>query len=105
MPLTEPYPTEFRVTGPAGNVVVFDSRLWHAPPTNQSSEPRVALAVRYAPWWLDVDVLTPGTDQRKRMVDETGERENVVPALTRDVFNQLPDEVKPLFRHIVAADS
>jgi hypothetical protein len=96
-----PYPSELLVTGNAGSVILFDSRLWHCPNTNQSSETRVALAVRYAPWWLNLDLLRPGSDERKRMVDEPGATENQVPPVPAAVFEQLPPNVKPLFRHWV----
>ena len=85
----EPYPTEMRVEGAAGSVLVMDSRLWHATAPNCSDRPRCALAVRYAPWWLNVDVLMPDSDERTRMVDETGSKENVVPRQSRRMFTML----------------
>jgi ectoine hydroxylase-related dioxygenase (phytanoyl-CoA dioxygenase family) len=100
-----PFPGETHASGPAGSVLVFDSRLWHASAPNRSNEPRVALAVRYAPWWLDLEVLRPESDQRKRMVDETGAKENAVPSVRREVFDRLPERVKPLFRHWVEPSS
>lgn len=96
-----PYPSELLVTGKAGSVILFDSRLWHCPNKNPSSETRLALAVRYAPWWLNLDLLRPGSDERKRMVDEPGATDNQVPLVPADVFEQLPANVKPLFRHWV----
>ena len=97
----EPYPTELRVTGAAGSVVVMDSRLWHATAPNNAEEPRVGLAIRYAPWWLNLDVLMPDSVERRRMVEETGTKDNQVPAVPVEVFEELPAEVKPLFRHWV----
>lgn len=97
----EPYPTEMQVTGEAGSVLVFDSRMWHAAAVNRSSEPRVGLVVRYAPWWLNLDVLRPGSVERRRMVDETGRKENEVLPVPLQVFEALPANVKPLFRHWV----
>lgn len=96
-----PYPTEMQATGNAGSVLLFDSRCWHATATNKSDKPRVGLAVRYAPWWLNLDILMPGSEERKRMVDETGGYENQVPAVPTEVFDELPNDVKPLFRHWV----
>lgn len=96
-----PYPTEMQATGDAGSVLVFDSRLWHAVATNRSDGPRVGAPVRYAPWWLNLDVLMPGTDERARMVDETGANENELVPLPRDVYAALPEKTKPLFRHWV----
>jgi ectoine hydroxylase-related dioxygenase (phytanoyl-CoA dioxygenase family) len=95
------FPAEINATGPAGSVLVMDSRLWHATAPNQSEAPRVALAVRYAPWWLNLEVLRPESDERKRMCDEIGARENTVPPIRREVFEGLPTKVKPLYRHWV----
>ena len=96
-----PYPTEMQATGDAGSVLIFDSRLWHAGAPNLSAEPRVGMAVRYAPWWLNLDVLMPGSDERKRMVDEAGGHDNEVPPVSSKVFEQLPQDLKPLMRHWV----
>lgn len=96
------YPTEYQVTGPPGAVLIMDSRLWHCSAPNDSDQTRIALAVRYAPWWLNLDVLMPGSDQRKRMVDEAAADENHVPTVPVEVFEQLPSAVKPLYRHWVA---
>lgn len=95
------FDNEINATGSAGSVLVMDSRLWHATARNRSNEARVALAVRYAPWWLNLDVLRPGTDERRRIVDEPGATANLVAPVRRDVFERLPDKVKPLFRHWV----
>ena len=99
---TKPYPTEMQATGRAGSVLMFDSRMWHATTTNYSDKPRVALAIRYAPWWLNLDVLRPGSVERARMVDETGRKENEVQPVPTHLYEALPAAVKPLFRHWVA---
>lgn len=96
-----PHPTEMQVCGAPGSVLVMDSRVWHATAPNRSGEPRVAVVVRYAPWWLNLDVLRPGSADRIRMVDEPGKTENEVPAIPADVYDSLPDDVKPLLRHWV----
>jgi ectoine hydroxylase-related dioxygenase (phytanoyl-CoA dioxygenase family) len=101
----ESFSTEFNVTGSAGSIVIMDSRLWHATAPNCSPRPRVALAVRYAPWWLNLEVLRPESDERKRMCDETGRTENIVPSINRDVFNGLPSCVRQLYRHWLAAEN
>jgi hypothetical protein len=95
----QPLLTEMNVTGPAGSVLVMDSRLWHATAPNQSAEPRVALAVRYAPWWLNLEVLRPESDERKRMCGESGKSENQVPSIQHDAFLRLPASVQQLYRH------
>ena len=98
---TAPYPTEMQATGEPGSVLLFDSRLWHATANNRSDKPRVGVAVRYAPWWLSLDVLMPGSDERARMSEEPGMKENPVPAVPRDVYDGLPNDVRPLFQHWV----
>ena len=100
----KPYRTEMNATGAAGSVLVMDSRLWHATAPNRSDLPRVAVVVRYAPWWLNLDVMMPGSVERARMVDETGEADNIVPLIQPHVYDGLPDDVKPLFRHWVGGN-
>ena len=95
------FPSEIRATGDAGSVLLFDSRLWHAISHNVSDRARVGMAVRYAPWWLNLDILMPGSVERTRMVDETGVMDNVVVPVPRHVYDGLPENVKPLFRHWV----
>ena len=97
-----PYPTQINACGPPGSVLVLDSRLWHATAPNRSSAPRTSVVVRYAPWWLNLEVLRPGSDERRRLAEETGIKENAVPSLPADIFAGLPAPVKPLFRHWVA---
>jgi hypothetical protein len=92
---------EIQATGAAGSVLVMDSRLWHATAPNGTGEARVALAVRYAPWWLNLAPLRPDSDARKQLCEETGLGENVVPAVRRDVLERLPEDVRVLYRHWV----
>ena len=103
--LKAPYRTEMQARGPSGSVLLFDSRLWHATAPNESNVPRVALAVRYAPKWLNLEVLMPGSDERRRLVDEAAGTENVVPPVSRAVYESLPDHVKPLYRHWVREEA
>ena len=100
VPLHEPHPDEISVSGEAGSVLVMDSRLWHAITPNRSDQPRVAMPIRYAPWWLNLESLRPGSDERARLTEE-GLTENTVPPVPPDVFDALPEDVKPLFRHWV----
>jgi hypothetical protein len=73
-PLTS-FKKEINVQGDAGSVLVMDSRMWHATSPNRMGVPRVvALVVRYAPWWLNLEVLRPESDERARMVTEAGRR-------------------------------
>ena len=99
--LLGPYPTEVNATGKAGDVLVMDSRLWHATAPNMSNRPRAAIVIRYAPWWLDLSVLMPGSATRERMQAATGKGENQVPPIPASVYAGLPDNVKPLFVHWV----
>ncbi|MBM3265062.1 MAG: phytanoyl-CoA dioxygenase family protein [candidate division Zixibacteria bacterium] len=92
---------EKRACGQAGSVLIMDSRLWHATAPNTTSEPRVAVVVRYAPWWLDLSVLRPDSPERSYMERVTGKKDNQVPLLTADGFASLPEDVKPLFQHWV----
>ena len=94
------HPEEVAVEGDAGSVLVMDSRLWHAISPNRSGESRVALPVRFAPWWLNLDSLRPGSDERQRLT-AGGLSENAVPPVPAEVFARLPEGVKPLFRHWV----
>lgn len=94
-------PGELQATGEAGSVLVIDSRMWHASAPNTTDEPRVSVVVRYAPWWLNTDVLMPGSAERARMVDETGASENEQPPVPKEVYDGLPGDAKPLFRHWV----
>ena len=84
--LLKSYPTEMQATGAAGSVLILDSRTWHATAPNRTDKPRVGMAVRYAPWWLNLDVLMPGSDERARIVDETGGNENEVAAVSPAIY-------------------
>ena len=97
----EALPGELNATGAAGDVLMFDSRLWHSTASNSTAEPRVALAIRFAPWWLDVSILRPGSRKRAQMVDEPGVLENEAPSLSRAVYDTMDEAVRPLFRHMV----
>ena len=94
-------PGELQAVGEAGSVLMIDSRLWHSSAPNITDEPRVSVVIRYAPWWLNTNVLMPGSVERAQMVDETGAAENEVPPVPQEVYDCLPEDVKPLFRHWV----
>ena len=95
------YPTERQVCGPAGSVLLMDSRLWHSISAHRGTAPRVAVVVRWAPWWLNLESLRPGSEQRQWLRQQTGLEDNDVPELPEGVFAALPAAVKPLFRHWV----
>ena len=92
---------ELQVEAKAGSVLLYDSRLWHAVAANTSAERRVALLVRYAPWWLNLNPTQPGSPEHQMMVAETGGKNYEVPALERAVYEQLPAAVQVLYRHWV----
>ena len=96
-----PYPTETQVRGDAGSVLLYDSRLWHAVAPNLSENPRVALIIRYAPWWLNLNPSMIGTPEHTAMVVETGGKNYESSPVRADVYETLPDDVKPLYRHYV----
>jgi hypothetical protein len=96
-----PYPTEMQVMGSAGSVLIYDSRLWHSVAANLSDEARVALIVRYAPWWLNLNPSHIGKPEHEMMVVETGGKNYEWQPLKRDVYESLPEDVKPLYRHWV----
>ncbi|MXX14922.1 MAG: phytanoyl-CoA dioxygenase family protein [Gemmatimonadetes bacterium] len=96
-----PYPSEMQVKGAAGSVLIYDSRLWHAVASNQSDQPRVALIVRYAPWWLNLNPSHIGKPEHEMMVVETGGKNYESIPLQKEVYDGLPEDVKPLYRHWV----
>ena len=96
-----PHPDEVHAEGTAGSVLLYDSRLWHAVAPNRANEPRVALIVRYAPWWLNLEVARPGSPEHEMMVIETEGKNYAQPALKPEAFAALPDVAKPLYRHLV----
>ena len=107
-----PHPREQRATGAAGSVLIIDSRLWHCIPPNPTNTPRVAFAVRYAPWWLDTSVVMPGSAARHRIVDGAGRPQDVggshagiplgnpsQPPIPPAIYARLPKETAALYEH------
>ena len=99
-----PHKDERSAVGEAGSVLLYDSRLWHAVAPNRSDRDRVALIVRYAPWWLNLTPTMRGTPDHERMVLETGGKNYDAIPVQSEVFDRLPDKVKPLYRHWVIDD-
>ena len=97
------YPDQVQAEGTAGSMLVMDSRIWHAVAVNRTSERRAALVVRYAPWWLNLDVFMPGSEERKMIVEEPGIFGSSYPAVSREAYESMADEAKPLFRHWLGA--
>ncbi|WP_417374723.1 phytanoyl-CoA dioxygenase family protein [Gimesia maris] len=96
------HPDELQATGPAGSVLLYDSRLWHAVAPNCSDESRAALIIRYAPWWLNLTPTIRGTPDHERMVLETGGKNYDAIPVRRAAFEKLPDNIKNLYRHWVS---
>ena len=72
-------------------MLVQDSRLWHTVGVNTSDAVRTSVVVRYAPWWLNVEV---GRGQ----VGFAGSNCAIVPP---DIFSRLHPKAKPLYAHRV----
>lgn len=96
-----PDPTETHAKGTAGSVLLYDSRLWHAVAPNLSDAARVALIVRYAPWWLNLNPTMIGRPEHTAMVVETGGKNYESTPVSRDVFEALPENIQQLYRHFV----
>ena len=99
------HPDERHAEGDAGSVLMMDSRMWHATAANSTAEARVSVVVRYAAWWLNLEILRPGSAERTMMADERGKTDNVVPPVPLSVFQGLDADVQPLFRHWVEEDA
>ena len=93
-----PHPDQLQVTGTAGSVLLYDSRLWHAVAANVSDDLRVALIIRYAPWWLNLTPSIRGTPDHDRMVLATGGKNYDAVPMRRTVFERLPADVQPLYQ-------
>ena len=99
--LNKPYPTEIQATGNAGSVLIFDSRIWHAAAVNHTEKRRTAAIVRYIPWWFNINLRRQGSIERALMVEEPDMVLDTSPLVPLSVYNSLPENVKPLFRHWV----
>ena len=96
-----PIPGELQVSAPAGSVFMQDTRVWHSGALNQSEYERTAVVCRYAPWWLNLNPTHVGKTEHTMMVVETGGKNYEQEPLRREVYEALPAEVKPLYRHWV----
>ena len=93
------YEDQINIKGKAGSVFVMDSRLWHASDVNKSDKRRTSLVVRYAPWWLNLEVFRPNSFDRKKIIEEKNKFGSLYPSVKKDAFFKINDEVKPLFEH------
>lgn len=88
VPIELSIPGEIQLSGPAGSVVMIDSRIWHSNASNPSPEPRVTILVRYSPWWLSL---------------EFGGRNRAY--IPRASYEAMPERVKLLYRHRAEGES
>jgi ectoine hydroxylase-related dioxygenase (phytanoyl-CoA dioxygenase family) len=102
VPRHAPLPDERQGVGRAGSMLFYDSRMWHAVAPNRSNAPRVAVTVRYSPWWINLESKREGSSDRARLVAATGGKDTCAPLVPRSVFESLDEEAKPLFAHWVA---
>ncbi len=98
------YPDEVQATGSAGSVLILNSQIWHARAVNRTDKARVAIAVRFAPWWLNLDLIKPNSKERTLIAKEHNLTEKEQAAVTHETYDHLPDNVKPLYRHWVQTE-
>jgi len=96
-----PLPAELQISAPAGSVMLFDSRLWHCVAKNNSNEPRYAINVSYAAWWLNLQPTRVNSSEYTQMVVETNGKPNSTPLIQKSVFDSFPQELQTLLRHWV----
>jgi len=95
------YPGEVQLVGKAGDVGLFDARTWHAIAPNVSDRERIGFIVRYAPWWLNLQPLRPGTRDRRQIVDANDGSDSKVEPVPFSVYRNLPESAKALVYHMV----
>lgn len=95
------YPTELQATGAAGSVLMLDGRTWHSIMPNRSGRRRTCLVMRWIPWWFNMGLCREGSLERKYWTDRGEDRMRTEPLVRREVYDGLPPNVKPLYRHWV----
>ena len=91
-----PRDDEERLIGSAGSVGIVDSRIWHAVSPNLTDQDRVAVVIRYAAWWLNLNPTRTSSQEydpayHKSRIDD----------LPEDVYLRLPADVQPQVRHLL----
>ena len=94
------YEGEVQLVGKAGDVGLFDARTWHAIAPNVSDHERVGFIVRYAPWWINLQPLRPGSRDRRQINDANGGDDSKVEPVPLSVYERLPENLKPLVYHM-----
>ena len=97
----QPFPGEVQLIGKAGDVGLFDARTWHAIAENRTQQERIGFIVRYAPWWLNLQPLRPGTLDRRQIVDANDGSDAKVEPVPREIYERLPADVQALVYHMV----
>jgi hypothetical protein len=92
----DPRDDEERLLGTAGSVAIVDSRIWHAVAPNVTDEDRVAVVVRYAAWWLNLNPTRTSSQE----YDPAYHRSRI-DDLPAEVFAGLPQAVQPQVRHLL----
>ena len=93
------YDDQINIEAKAGSIFIMDSRLWHASDTNKTNTRRTSLVVRYAPWWLNLEVFRPNSLDRKKIIENKNIFGSLYPSIKKESFEKLNDNVKPLFEH------
>ena len=93
------YDDQVNITSSAGSVFIMDSRLWHASDINKTSKRRTSLVVRYAPWWLNLEVFRLGSLDRKKIIEDKNKFGSLYPSVKKESYDKIHNDVKPLFEH------
>ena len=95
------YPTELQATGEAGSVLMLDGRTWHSIMPNSSGKRRSCLILRWIPWWFNMGLCREGSLERQYWLDLGNDKTRTEPLVKRNVYDRLPSNVKPFYRHWV----
>ncbi|ATB42179.1 phytanoyl-CoA dioxygenase [Cystobacter fuscus] len=97
----EPHSAEVTAVGEPGDVLFYDSRLWHCVAPNLSDGPRMALNVRYSAWWLNLEFRRKNSPEYERLLRDSKGKDNSVPLIPRASFESMPERARPFFAHWV----
>ena len=96
-----PHHETVHVTGSAGCVCCFDTRLWHCAPPNNTDEPRAMLNIRFAP----TDLLEPSQpgDYERALVNGYATMITPRDPMTKEELRRLPPSVQPYYEASTSA--
>lgn len=89
------------IVGEEGSVLLLDSRVWHARVANHADAPRILFAAGYAPWWLNIEPLRPGTPVAPGLTTGPGKKDYRVPLIRKEVYAALQPRAQSFFAHWV----